>query len=438
MAQQHQRIGSNAAEKLAEATAYAAETKQSGPPASQFSNCSLTCQQVEEIYEKMPMEGRKLVGDYITKQAPVFKVCERKATALSMSAAHPSPRSMVFLTFDTLRYRKFNFRGLEARHYPPAQNKDSLFTQAMEVLRNVAFPMNMIMARYENACRKGHIMVVDANLELIERFISSQIEQDRQQTSSETKGEALFNKAVSDTGLTVRKQWHEAGLSDQLYRSVAFGMFQLRAEEDPPFFVVYSSRSKQYAVVVCWQCELLQRVLAETPLLAPRRIIAWPTKEHALYTPRPARFCQYALCDKAVALPATDLHRAVLETFENHNDTRARQGQRKLDITIHDLFMDKYKHVAAEEMAAIALDDPQQKEKSNRIVEMYMEKCKEELIEANEEFAALFNRTDDSVTNEDLAFKRCTACRSAYYCSVTCQKNDWNSHMHLCPNLKTV
>ena len=33
---------------------------------------------------------------------------------------------------------------------------------------------------------------------------------------------------------------------------------------------------------------------------------------------------------------------------------------------------------------------------------------------------------------------RCSNCKSVYYCSVQCQKNDWTSHKYACERLKKV
>lgn len=185
----------------------------------------------------------------------------------------------------------------------PEQRLKRLFEIALGVLRRVSVSLALLLSRFERV-EQGLVLAVNCPLECLRQFVLSQRRQDmilikdarqraraaaassftapsvettsqEQQPNDDTDNDDEYDDDIAayvsggsnfelsaglaEEGKRLRAIWAASGTSLEMYRAFAYAIFRIRAQLDPPVFVLASLIDNDYIVVCCRHPKILMQ-----------------------------------------------------------------------------------------------------------------------------------------------------------------------------------
>ena len=381
---------------------------------SSWRRCSITAKQMEEIFDKKPMEQRKEVAEWAARCA---EECCSFFLVPSLEGAFGRPEKWKLQCVDTQRFRNFAWRDVSFLSVPPSVSKETLFESAMKILDTRAVGLNLVQGRYEMAgC--VHVLALRAPFEFLREFVQCQSAQDELERSDRSGRECAYNaQDLKERQLELKKSLRTLGIEDDQYRHFALSLFQIRAEEDPPLIFLHSSLDGQSMVLWFRDFQTLHPTFHQG-LLPGVSHLYWPNYSHKPQANRPMYLCERQGCDSWGGF-VTENTLGILDTFIEH------EGEIEKDISVL-VKKEMIKMWERDYSEKVNLFVSQGKGTNEEAVETYEKELKEREVELRQKFLA----------EKIKRLSRCSKCKKVRYCSTQCQQSDWQRHKLVCASKK--
>eukprot|EP01091_Cochliopodium_minus_P007108 TRINITY_DN1703_c0_g1_i2.p1 TRINITY_DN1703_c0_g1~~TRINITY_DN1703_c0_g1_i2.p1 ORF type:complete len:315 (-),score=87.11 TRINITY_DN1703_c0_g1_i2:59-1003(-) len=311
----------------------------------------------------------------------------------------------------------------------------------MKILDRFSIGLNLSLGRYE-CTGKANVISLTVPTPLLIKFIEVQKLQDDIERNDKKKSEEKSDKddkgdrdeddkgdkddkegviVNKETSLELKKKQSEIkkeiikceGMDDDQFRHFALSLFQIRAEEDPPLVLVHSQYD--HGLVMLWFRDFTS--LKESfhfKILPNVKHVYWPNYSHLASTNPPVYFCEKSDCNKWGGFVKENKD-GILDTFVEHAGQLEKDMNTEVKRKMIEIWQKDY---------ASLLDKYVEENKGTpeEAVTFYENLLKEREPKLKEE---VYNQTISKMS-------RCSRCKKVRYCSVGCQKSDWERHKHIC------
>lgn len=372
-------------------------------------SCSMSAHQVYERFEKLPMEQRKALAEWVKRACA--EVNPSIVLPKGADGAEGRPELWRVAHVDTQRWDQFVWKPIRwIAVLSPYTTPEALMKAAMAILDTLAVPLCILINRYPSASQ-AICVEVPVRYGLAMTFIRAQAKSTEKQLVGVEEGAPEEERAARDA-------WLAEGLSANDYRSFALQLFSLRQENDPPFvLMVFRGTPEKMAVVWFRDVHLAQSVFCKGLFPSSVEHLYWPNYTHLSSSDPPRDVCERPECGRCGGLTSDA---KLLSTFVRHIGPWRAASKELVRAEMKRRWEKNYQPRI----------DAAKAETAGRASDADMALMESQLREQAEgETEAVVKAVEDGRT---VAFKRCGRCKLARYCSNECQKLDWTRHGKYC------
>ena len=391
---------------------------------SSWRRCSITAKQMEEIFDKRPMEFRKDISEW----AKLNRSCNSEFFLVpKIEGAEGRPEKWKLLCIDTQRFQNFRWREISFLCVPPRENKDELFNLAMKILDRNSIGLNLCLGRYEKT-EKAHVISLNVPTILFDEFIEVQklqdeierkekksLEKDQNEKTetSESKMESSSQELKKRQSEVKRKIIECKEMDEDQFRHFALSLFQIRAEQDPPLILVHSQVDFQLRVLWFRDFSLINENF-HLKILPGVQHLYWPNYSHMPSTNPPIYCCEKSDCKNWGGFVKENKD-GILDTFIDHVGELEKEINNQVKRKKIEIWKKEY----------------------SDLLDSFVNEKRGTSEEAINHYENLLNEREPQIKQLIISqtlskMSRCSRCKKVRYCCQQCQKSDWERHKNVC------
>lgn len=333
----------------------------------------LTAKQVEEIYCRMPAEMRHLFRKVFVE----YEGGDPGQGLFILKDEHSIGLNIYVHSQDSKRWIVASFYDILIMHFPTIPLVQ-LQTTAMKILKDATGSvLSFLCSFYEQRCPFAPVLLLPYPVTAISLL-----------TTPETTNQ--------------KSQWQAQGYEDEKRRQLMLFLLSLRSQppgsqphHELPFLLIYSTPDDRFLLIWFQPLLPLPFLTACTSLLHPHptQIIHWPILDHSPQVREVVRMCNRKGCSQLGGFERVGTGPLEKEVKRQVEMRVRKEVQDRIELSMESASMDDIEGMASD-------------------LEVEIEQ---------QLYASLYP-----------TLKRCSSCKSIYYCSKACQKKDWQHHKPLC------